>query len=57
MSKRLTAAVAAFCAVMLCAAPAHAAQQQQDFQIPPPTMTELADGVYHYFGFLAAALW
>ena len=66
MSKRLTAAVAAFCAVMLCAAlvgyqqfaaaPAHAAQQQQDFQIPPPTMTKLTDGVYHYFGFFSSSL-
>lgn len=66
MSKRLTAALAACCAVLLCAAlvgyrqfapaPAHAAQQQQDFQIPPPTMTELADGVYHYFGFFSSSL-
>lgn len=26
------------------------------FQIPPPTMTMLADGVYHYFGFFSSSL-
>ncbi len=26
------------------------------FQIPPPTMTMLADGVYHYFGFFTSSL-
>ena len=26
------------------------------FQIPPPTMTRLADGVYHYFGFFSSSL-
>ena len=25
-------------------------------QIPPPTMTRLADGVYHYFGFFSSSL-
>ena len=26
------------------------------FQLPPPTMTMLADGVYHYFGFFVSSL-
>ena len=66
MSKRLRTALAAVCAVALCAAlggyqqfaaaPAHAAQMRQDFQIPPPTMTELADGVHQYFGFFSSSL-
>ena len=28
----------------------------EQFQIPPPVMTELADGVYHYFGFFSSSL-
>ena len=31
-------------------------QEQPQFQIPPPTMTELADGVYQYFGFFSSTL-
>lgn len=31
-------------------------QEEAQFQFPPPTMTELADGVYHYFGFFASTL-
>ena len=33
-----------------------AAQQYQAPQIPPPTMTMLAEGVYHYFGFFSSSL-
>ena len=31
-------------------------QEQPQFQIPPPTMTKLADGVYQYFGFFSSTL-
>ena len=33
-------------------------EQGQDggFEIPPPTVTELAPGVYHYFGFFSSSL-
>ena len=33
-------------------------EQAQDggFQVPPPTVTELAPGVYHYFGFFSSSL-
>ena len=30
--------------------------QDGGFQIPPPTVTELAPGVYHYFGFFSSSL-
>ncbi len=32
------------------------AEEPPAFQMPPPTMTRLADGVYHYFGFFGSSL-
>ena len=36
--------------------PAPEAEEAPAFEIPPPTMTMLADGVYHYFGFFTSSL-
>ena len=32
-------------------------QTAQMPQIPPPTMTQLADGIYHYFGFFSGIVY
>ncbi len=36
--------------------PEPTAEEQPAAQMPPATMTELADGVYHYFGFFGSSL-
>ena len=45
---------AALAAPGLAAAVPVAAPEQ--FDLPPPTMTKLADGVWHYFGFITSSL-
>lgn len=32
-------------------------QTAQMLQIPPPTMTQLADDIYHYFGFFSGIVY
>ncbi len=52
----LSLALAAYGSPSPPAVPDDSPPMSQPVQMPPPTMTMLADGVYHYFGFFTSSL-